>query len=76
MSGWTGSASQGCSPRALAAADAYAAGKILCPERFPDVDLDAKAEEIFTFLVGRPVLGRMKDTYGSLGRVADFLSVD
>lgn len=57
-----------------ALADAYAAGKILRPEGFPDVDLNARAEEIFTFLLGRPVLGRMKETYGDLGRVADFFS--
>lgn len=59
-----------------ALADAYAAGKILFPERFADVDPEAKAEEIFTFLLGRPVLGPMKETYGNLGRVADFLSSD
>ncbi len=59
-----------------ALADAYAAGKILCPEQFSDVDLNAKADEIFTFLLGRPVLSRMKETYGDLGRVADFLSTD
>ena len=59
-----------------ALADAYAAGKILFPERFADVDPETKAEEFFAFLVGRPVLGRMKETYGSLGRVADFLSPD
>ena len=59
-----------------ALADAYAAGKILCPERFSDVDLNAKADEIFTFLLGRPVLDKMKEAYGDLGRVADFLSAD
>lgn len=59
-----------------ALADAYAAGKLLCPDRFADVDPDNKAEEIFTFLVGGSVLDPMKETYGSLGRVADFLSAE
>ncbi len=56
--------------------DAYVAGKILWPERFADTDPEAKAEEIFTFFVGSPVLGRMRETYGRLGRVAGFLSAD
>jgi len=59
-----------------ALADAYAVGRILCPKRFADIDPDAKAEEIFTFLVGGSVLDAMKESYGRLGRVADFLSAE
>ena len=36
-------------------ANAYYVGKLIYPERFADVDPAAKADEIFTFLVGKPV---------------------
>ncbi|MFP4031525.1 MAG: iron ABC transporter substrate-binding protein [Desulfococcaceae bacterium] len=50
-----------------AIADAYAAGKILQPEQFEDVDPVGKADEIYAFLVGRPVYAKMRDQYGELG---------
>ncbi len=50
-----------------AIADAYAAGKILQPERFADVDPAGKADEIYAFLVGRPVYAQMRDQYGEPG---------
>ena len=34
-------------------ANAYYIGSILCPEAFADVDFEAKAEEIFSFFLGR-----------------------
>lgn len=40
---------------ATAFADAYFIGKILYPERFADVDPVAKADEIFTMFVGKPI---------------------
>jgi iron complex transport system substrate-binding protein len=55
-----------------AIADAYAAGKILYPEKFKDVDLPQKADEIYTFLVGKPVYAEMTKDFGPLGAVADF----
>ncbi|MEF2145506.1 MAG: iron ABC transporter substrate-binding protein [Desulfovibrionaceae bacterium] len=36
-------------------ANAYYIGKLLHPERFADVDPAAKTDEIYTFLVGKPV---------------------
>lgn len=36
-------------------ANAYYAGSVLYPERFEDVDIQDKADEIFSFLVGAPV---------------------
>lgn len=36
-------------------ADAFYAGKVVYPDRFRDVDPKAKADEIYTFLVGKPV---------------------
>ena len=53
-----------------AAADAYAAGKILSPAIFADVDPKRKADEIYSFLLGKPVYGRMKKAFGEIGPVA------
>jgi iron complex transport system substrate-binding protein len=50
-----------------AIADAYAAGKILQPERFETVDPAKKADEIYTFLVGQPVYSKMREQYGEIG---------
>lgn len=40
-------------------ADAFFIGKVLYPDRFKDVDPAAKADEIYTFLVGKPVFKDM-----------------
>ena len=48
-------------------ADAYAVGKILYPERFEDVNTKQKADEIYTFLVARPVYAQMEKYYGPIG---------
>ena len=40
----------------LAIADAYYAGSVIYPEQFADVDFAAKAEEIFTVMLGQPYL--------------------
>ena len=55
-----------------AMADAYAVGKILYPERFTDVDLRTKADEIYAFLLGKPVYDKMERDFGPLGRAAEF----
>jgi iron complex transport system substrate-binding protein len=57
-----------------ALADAYAAGKILYPGRFDDVDPEKKADEIYAFLVGRPVYDVMARDYGPLGVMPAFLN--
>jgi iron complex transport system substrate-binding protein len=56
-----------------ALADAYAIGKIIYPKPFEDIDPESKADEIYTFLVGRPVYSAMKKDYGVIGRKARFL---
>lgn len=56
-----------------AMADAYAIGKTIYPSRFADVDLAARADEIYAFLVGRPVYAAMAAEYGQLGQVAPFI---
>lgn len=49
-----------------AVADAYGAGKILYPDRFKDIDLPEKADEIYRFLVGAPVYKEMVKSFGQL----------
>lgn len=50
-----------------AVADAYAIGKILYPDRFADVDIQTKADEIYGFLYGKPLYKEMEKSYGPLG---------
>ncbi|HDL89678.1 MAG TPA: iron ABC transporter substrate-binding protein [Thermodesulforhabdus norvegica] len=56
--------------------DAYAVGKILFPERFADIDLKKKADEIYTFFVGASLYGPMADDYGALGSNPPFWQED
>jgi len=51
-------------------ANAYFIGKVLYPERFADVDPAAKADEIYTFLVGRPVFEEMNTHFRGLAFTA------
>jgi len=55
-----------------ALADAYAIGKLLYEEHFKHVDPEQKADEIYTFLVGKPVYQEMEKAYGPIGRIAPF----
>jgi iron complex transport system substrate-binding protein len=55
-----------------ALADAYAIGKILYPPRFTDIDPEQKADEIYTYLVGKPVYRQMKSDYGAIGQRLSF----
>ncbi|MEN6351186.1 MAG: iron ABC transporter substrate-binding protein [Syntrophomonas sp.] len=47
-----------------ALADAYYIGTVLYPEQFKDIDPAEKADEIYTFLVGKPVYSQMATDYG------------
>jgi len=47
-------------------ADAYFIGKLLRPDRFADIDPKAKADEIYTFLVGKPVFSLMDQSFDGL----------
>ncbi|HQL58861.1 MAG: Periplasmic binding protein [Euryarchaeota archaeon ADurb.Bin009] len=51
-------------------ADAYFVGKTLYPDRFADVDPVKKADEIYTFFVGKPVFGDLNGQYNNLGFAA------
>ncbi|MBN2453465.1 MAG: iron ABC transporter substrate-binding protein [Candidatus Omnitrophica bacterium] len=46
-----------------ALADAYYIGKVIYPEGFADIDPARKADEIYTFFVGKPVYGNMRDDW-------------
>jgi iron complex transport system substrate-binding protein len=54
-------------------ADAVAVGKLLHADRFEEVDPESMADEIYTFLVGKPVYRQMKNDYGPIGGKAPFL---
>jgi iron complex transport system substrate-binding protein len=56
-----------------ALADAYAIGKVLYPDAFADIDAEQKCDEIYTYLVGRPVYAAMKKDYGAIGRAVPFV---
>lgn len=56
-----------------ALADAYAIGKILYKDNFEDIDPEKKADEIYTFMIGKPVYRDMKKDYGAIGETAPFL---
>jgi iron complex transport system substrate-binding protein len=45
-------------------ADAYYIGTVLYPDQFSDIDPAAKADEIYTFLVGEPVFDEMNAEFG------------
>jgi len=55
-----------------AVADAFVAGKILYPELFAEIQPLKKTDEIYSFLLGKPVYGLMEREFGSIGRVAVF----
>ncbi|MCP4114411.1 MAG: ABC transporter substrate-binding protein [Desulfobacteraceae bacterium] len=47
-------------------ANAWFIGKVLYPDRFTDIDPARKADEIYTFLVNRPVFDTMDARFGNL----------
>jgi iron complex transport system substrate-binding protein len=47
-------------------ANAYFVGKTLYPDRFADIDPKAKADEIYSFVVGKPVFTEMNRTFSNL----------
>jgi len=47
-------------------ADAYYIGTILYPDRFSDIDPEIKADEIYTYLVGKPVFDTLNARYNKM----------
>lgn len=54
------------------AADAYAAAKILYPTSFGDLDPKKKADDIYAFLLGKPVYVQMEKEFGEIAGTAVF----
>ena len=48
-------------------ADAYFIGRTLYPERFAGIDPEEKADEIYTFFIGKPVFSDLNSQYRDLG---------
>ena len=48
-------------------ANAYFVGKVLYPDRFEDIDPEVKADEIYTFFLGRPVFSDLNGQYNNTG---------
>ncbi|SHI04994.1 iron ABC transporter substrate-binding protein [Desulfofustis glycolicus] len=51
-------------------ANAYYVGSVLYPERFADIDPRRTADDIYSFLVGRPVFDEMNRLFGDLAFAA------
>lgn len=47
-------------------ANGYAVGAVIHPEKFGDVDIKAKTDEIYKFLVGAPMYAVMEKSFGTL----------
>lgn len=48
-------------------ADAFYVGKVLYPEKFKDIDPEIKADQIYSFMVGKPVLQTMEKAFSIKG---------
>jgi iron complex transport system substrate-binding protein len=55
-----------------AVVDAFAAGKILYPQSYSDLDPKKKADEVYTFLLGKPVYLHLEKEFGELGGAVSF----
>ncbi|GFR35424.1 iron ABC transporter substrate-binding protein [Thermobrachium celere] len=49
--------------------DAYFIGKTVYPERFNDINIKEKADEIYKFFVGKELFDKMKEDFGELGKL-------
>ncbi len=52
-----------------AIADAYYAGKVLFPEKFADIDMEAKVDEIYKKFLGKGIYADMKEAGLSFGKI-------
>ncbi|MEM1708391.1 MAG: ABC transporter substrate-binding protein [Nitrososphaerota archaeon] len=60
---------------AVALADAYYIGKVLYPDKFADVDPAKKADEIFSFFLGKPLYQSYTEAYGGFKNLSEFFKV-
>lgn len=52
-----------------AIADTYYAGKVIFPEQFKDIDPTQKADEIYQFLLGKPLYQQMAKDFGGFRKI-------
>ncbi|NMB33962.1 MAG: iron ABC transporter substrate-binding protein [Clostridium sp.] len=52
-----------------AIANAYYMGKVLFPGSFEDIEPDEKADEIYSFLLGKELYHQMEEDFGGFGKV-------
>lgn len=52
-----------------ALADSYYAGKVIFPDKFQDIDPVKKSDEIYNFLLGKPVYEQMAKDYGGFKKL-------
>ena len=50
-------------------ADTYYIGKVLAPEKFKDIDIVKKTDEIYKFLVGKPCYNSMAEFFGGFKKL-------
>ncbi len=53
--------------------DAYAVGKMIYPERFKDVRMDKKTNEIYSYFLGCAIHEKMEKHYGKIGANPSYL---
>jgi len=53
----------------VAMADAYYAGKVLFPEKFADIDMETKTDEIIAKFLGRGIYAEMKEVGLTFGKI-------
>ncbi|MBN1831863.1 MAG: iron ABC transporter substrate-binding protein [Deltaproteobacteria bacterium] len=53
--------------------DAYAVGKIIYPENFKDIEMNKKADEIYSYLLGRSIHKEMEKAHGKIGETPSYL---
>ncbi|WP_019849268.1 iron ABC transporter substrate-binding protein [Desulfitobacterium sp. PCE1] len=53
----------------VAIADAYYAGKVLFPEKFADIDMETKTDEIIAKFLGRGIYAEMKEAGLTFGKI-------
>ncbi|MCX8172721.1 MAG: iron ABC transporter substrate-binding protein, partial [Archaeoglobaceae archaeon] len=49
--------------------DSYLVGKVLYPEKFQDIDIESKANDIYEFFVGKTIYSELVSKYGELGAI-------
>ncbi|SEG13324.1 iron complex transport system substrate-binding protein [Caloramator fervidus] len=49
--------------------DAYFIGKIVYPEKFKDINIKEKADEIYKFFVGKELFDKMQEDFGKLDKL-------